>query len=185
MGVGAEQLTALGIDTLPQTGRALIQVHGGLGLNAEGVRGRGDFTALPLGLEERPGVAVGLGSVAEVGGDDEPQGNGGIAGALHCDRRLGGALHEHDGVGSAQTIGTAVASSALVDAFLVTGHEAQSVTAVGDLGVGSHLLARVPGDARVGSHGVQDSPGHILIGTGLDPLVGPLRRAPRLDSVTP
>ena len=170
---------------LSQARSALVQIHGGLGLHSEGVRRCGDLAALPLGLEERAGVAVGLGSIAEVGGDDQAQRHGGVSGALHCDRRLGGALHEHDGVWPAQAVGTAVTPSALVDAFLITGHQAQGVAAVGDLGIGGHLLAGIPGDAGIGAHGVQDAPRHVLIGIGLDPLISPLRSRPRLDPVAP
>ena len=184
-GVGAEHLAALGIDALPQTRSALIQVHGGLGLDPEDIGGRGDLAALPLGLEEGARVAVGLGGVAEVGGDDEAQRHGRVAGALYGHRGLGGALHEHDGVGSAQSIGPAVASPALVDALLIAGHEAQSVPGVGHLGIGGHLLAGVLGDALLGAHGVQDAPGHVLIAAGLDPLIGPLVGRPGLDPVAP
>ena len=192
LGVVAELLVALGVDVFAEAGGALPHRHLRLRAQGEkiGVAGLGNLSALPRRLEGRSGVAVGFRRVAEVCGDDESERDGGVAGALQGDRRLGHAFHEHDRVRPAQAVGPGVGAvgpsrAPLVDAFLVGGHEPQRLAGVRHLGVGRHQLAGGLRDARLRTQRVKHAPADVLVGAGLDPFVGPLVRGPALDPVPP
>ena len=176
VGPVAEMLLGLGVDQGAQVGSGGVHAGGVDETAAEevvAVAAR-DLTAVPLGLQESRGAAVGSGGIPEVGGQDQPQGDGGVAGSLHGDGGASRPFHEHGHCGPADAVGLGVASAVLVDALLRRVVQPQGAVPVGQGRAGSD---RPPGassrvGAVVGAPAVEETPGDSLVvgDLGLDPL---------------
>ena len=176
VGPVAEALLGLGVSTRAQVGPGGLHAGGVDEAATEQVIAVAvrDLTTVPPGLQEGGGTAVGDRRVTEVGDQDQPQGDSGVARSLHGDGGAGGPFHEHGDRGPTDAVGLGVASAVLVDALLRRVVQPQGAVPVGEGRAGRD---RPPGAssgvrAVTGAPAVQEAPGDSLVAgdLGLDPL---------------